>query len=768
MGNNEHNGYKKNSIKFQNEFLSSRTVNPLNNISIKHSSSSQNEQNNEESIGEYDINSNEGNNSFNNEEEKKTDILNSHTADAIMNEQNILKDIIKDENNEIEKEKKIENDKNNDGMSNIPMMSTEKNLNSKRINFNKNNEEKDKKEEKNILKNKNNDEEKISNVKSINENVQINNEVKSDEDSINEEDIIEKENSGIKNNNFEDNYNTINNEEIREPLIKSRKMIFEKEEDNILKKVNPNMEKSLNINNNNKIDKEINKNINTSNEINKNDKDEEDGFDINLKINNTNKFKKSFTNNINIEIEANQINEDENQISEIRKRRSYTFSNIILNPKIPKKVFLFNNPNIFDSILIILNNIIYINDYFAKTESKIEDYIKKCEQKKEQCLLGILYYINKYLWAKRPEDYKIKNEMRIMYKSYMDNFVKEYCENSNPDIYLYDSNNIESIINFIFSKINSEITNENQDFVIPEFTTPDQLFNNFMNNYIKTNKSVISVNFAGFYLKEETCLNCKEKHNNNFTPKREISDFNYILFDLRKYRELYSINQRYTTNSFNSNLNIYDILKLENQNSKDFFCEVCNNNSKKNIQKYFFSLPKVLTIILHNNEGNFEIYDEINLSNYFHVNNKYNLISILCKYENNTYITYCINHRDSNWYYYTSDEIVVHKVRYLDINAIPYVLVYQNAGDMVFEYKKIKRKNGYIFKFQNGLQQLTLYFEPKETVKDAKKEIQRIYSMLINPVLLFNSKILKNEEKLSDINFDVYNKFILVIAPKNF
>ena len=368
-----------------------------------------------------------------------------------------------------------------------------------------------------------------------------------------------------------------------------------------------------------------------------------------------------------------------------------------------------------------------------------------------------------------------------MYKSYMDDFIKKYCENSNPDIYLYDINNIESIISFIFSKINSEITNKNKDFIIPEFSTANQLFNNFMNNYIKTNKSVISVNFAGFYLKEETCLYCKEKYNIYFTPKKEISDFNYILFDLKKYRELYSINQRYTPNPFysniegngnafthinNSNFNMYDILKLENLDSKDFFCEVCNNNSKKNIRKNFFSLPRILTIILHKNEGNFEINDEINLSNYFRVNNKYNLISILCKYENNTYITYSINHRDSNWYYYTSDEIVVHKVRYLDINAIPYVLVYQRADDMIFEYKKIKRKKGCFFKFENGLQQLTLYFEAKETVKDAKKEIQRIYSILINPVLLFNNKILKDEEKLSDINFDLYNQFILVIAKE--
>ena len=32
---------------------------------------------------------------------------------------------------------------------------------------------------------------------------------------------------------------------------------------------------------------------------------------------------------------------------------------------------------------------------------------------------------------------------------------------------------------------------------------------------------------------------------------------------------------------------------------------------------------------------------------------------MLCKYTNNSYITYCLNHRDSNWYYYTSNEITI-------------------------------------------------------------------------------------------------------------
>ena len=601
----------------------------------------------------------------------------------------------------------------------------------------------------------------------INESLQINNEVKIDDDSINENDIMPKQENKMNNNNNEDN-NNINKQMIGNQIIKSQEIRIENEKENNLIKFNEPIKNSSNINNDIEIDNENNNNIIT-NEIKQNDKDKENEIDAKLKINES---KKRFLKALTKEILTNKINEDENQIPEIRTKRLYTFSNIILNYKIPKKVFLYNNPNIFDSILIILNNIIYINDYFKQKESKIENYIQKCEQNKEYCLIGILYYINKYLWTKRPEDSKPKNEMRIMYKLYMEYYIKKYCNNSNPDYYLYDINNIESILSFILSTINSEITTENKDFMTPEFKTEDQLFNNFMNNYLRTNKSFISVNFSGFYLKEEKCEYFSENNNNNHTTKREFSDFNYILFDLKKYNEQNYINQTVQDYSFdpnnnNSNKNIYNVLKLEHKDSKDFFCDVCKTNSKKIINKNFLSLPKVLTIILKNNDGNFEINDEVNLSNQFNINTKYNLISILCKYNNNTYITYCINHQDSNWYYYnysTSDETVVHKVRYLDINAIPYLLVYQNSEDMKFEYKKIKRKKKILFKFQNGLQS-TLYFEPNETVKDAKKEIQRNNPELIKLVLLFNGKILNDKQKLSEFNFDLPNQSILVISP---
>ena len=67
----------------------------------------------------------------------------------------------------------------------------------------------------------------------------------------------------------------------------------------------------------------------------------------------------------------------------------------------PQSVFLFddNDFNIFGSFLIILNNNSYINKYFTKHQDKIYS----SEKNNQYCLSIILYFINKYLWTRRPE-----------------------------------------------------------------------------------------------------------------------------------------------------------------------------------------------------------------------------------------------------------------------------------------------------------------------------------------------------------------------------
>ena len=189
--------------------------------------------------------------------------------------------------------------------------------------------------------------------------------------------------------------------------------------------------------------------------------------------------------------------------------------------------------------------------------------------------------------------------------------------------------------------------------------------------------------------------------------------------------------------------------------------------------KKFYSLSEILTVILHNNDGNFKLEDEINLVKYTCLTgkNRYYLIAILCKYnykDNNTYITYCFNHRDGKWYYYTSDQNSVEIATYLDLNVIPLTLVYQNAEEMNFDYNKINldmfnNKKGYLFRFQNQLPSKTLYFGSEATVKDAIIIIEKYFG-LKNVKFAINGEIGKSDDKLIDVASNT--KLITVIGDK--
>ena len=51
--------------------------------------------------------------------------------------------------------------------------------------------------------------------------------------------------------------------------------------------------------------------------------------------------------------------------------------------------------------------------------------------------------------------------------------------------------------------------------------------------------------------------------------------------------------------------NIYDYLNLGFNNTEFSYCNYCNINTQIYVQKEFLSFPKVITVILNNNDGNF-------------------------------------------------------------------------------------------------------------------------------------------------------------------
>ena len=79
--------------------------------------------------------------------------------------------------------------------------------------------------------------------------------------------------------------------------------------------------------------------------------------------------------------------------------RTTTFANIHNSETItliPNNFSVLENANIFNLLLIMLNNISDITDYFSNEYS--QEIINKCDKNSQNCLTFIIYYIYKYLW----------------------------------------------------------------------------------------------------------------------------------------------------------------------------------------------------------------------------------------------------------------------------------------------------------------------------------------------------------------------------------
>ena len=704
----------------------------------------------------------------------------------------------------------IDIDKKNYISNNDPMMRTADNFHSKKISFN-NNENKVK------INNENNNEETIKkappinniikNFKNINIDDNINQDLLSNRKPIPKNILNENKIKQIKRYNMNDNFNTINNEENKNSINKRHKiLIHAMEKEKPKKKIkNLNIEDNNNgpINNNMNINIEddINQNININIEVNKKEdkkeeKNEDDDLDSNININNLIENKKSRSKTRNLEIKTNDENE-ENEFNPVRRlRRNNTYSNLNFESITPQKIFLFNNYSIFDSILLILNHNSYINQYLMKNKNKIYDWDKemKC------CLNLILCYINRYLWMTRPERIVSKEKLSEKYDYFLNIYLQNNDMKKEKESYFFNLDNLEKIIYFIYYRLNYEITNKSMK--IRNYDSSDIKLKKFMNDFIRNNRSVISDNFTGFYVEETFCLNCQNRiqrynynmyynmYNNTYQPEKNYSSFNYICIDLQNNNAQNNTNQFFRMSYNQNNYNQYNqynnsnsIICLSDYLKKNYVrnilspCNLCKLKTEKYIYKKFFMPPKILTIILDHNDGNFLIDDKIDLAQFSqamgNINYNYYLVAMLCKYNhNNNYITYCFNYKEGKWYSFTNSEGIINRsvktATFLEPNAIPYALFYQNIENMDFEYieidlNKANKKKEYLFKSSNGIIK-KLFFGFETTVKEVKKEVAKYFGF-DKVRLLINGDIAKDSDLL--MFADPNNSPITVIQAPN-
>ena len=193
-------------------------------------------------------------------------------------------------------------------------------------------------------------------------------------------------------------------------------------------------------------------------------------------------------------------------------------------------------------------------------------------------------------------------------------------------------------------------------------------------------------------------------------------------------------------------------------------CEKCSSNSKYEILS-IYSLPNILTLVLSNFENyNFYIQDKIDLKNYcLHSleDSTYLLVSILCKFSyNDKFILYSFNYKKNCWYSYTNGKISL--VKKIDINAIPFVLVYQIKNKIeIYNNLIVEDKICLNINFRNG--SLKKLFFPKESlIKDVKRLISEYLNLEEDKFyILINACIPNENEKLKDITKNNNNIIII-------
>ena len=121
---------------------------------------------------------------------------------------------------------------------------------------------------------------------------------------------------------------------------------------------------------------------------------------------------------------------------------------------------------------------------------------------------------------------------------------------------------------------------------------------------------------------------------------------------------------------------------------------------------------------------------------------------------NKKFIIYIFDQQEGFWF--SLSDQGMRKVDSININAIPLIVIYQLRNTFQQEYKEIKIKDK-LFTIVNfsplgGLCQNTqLFFDEKDTIRDARNKIQSWFNIKNAFTLLINGSVANKDEVLSKV-----------------
>jgi len=273
----------------------------------------------------------------------------------------------------------------------------------------------------------------------------------------------------------------------------------------------------------------------------------------------------------------------------------------------------------------------------------------------------------------------------------------------NPLFEGVQANDAKDLINFILQQLHEELNEPNKvignnSFKVDQYNER-QMFHDFLEEFKKSHRSIISDIFFFIIETKTECLNCKQRNQMNgiYNPMYlyNFQIMNFLIFPLEEVRK-YKIIQ-YQQNFQEVNLidcfNYYqkiDFMQGENQ----MWCKYCQQNSPSQYMTLLYSAPIDLILILNRGKGNiYNVklnFDEIfDIGNYVYLKNNNSLIYHLYAVVTHIgpsdmgghFVAFCKSPIDNKWYKY-NDAIVELIGNFQDIVnfSVPYILFYEGQN----------------------------------------------------------------------------------------
>ena len=254
----------------------------------------------------------------------------------------------------------------------------------------------------------------------------------------------------------------------------------------------------------------------------------------------------------------------------------------------------------------------------------------------------------------------------------------------NPLFEDISTNKEKDLINFIIMTLHEELNEcpnkniigeSNYGNIFEEQKDKKIMFNNFINNFNNSHKSIISDLFFGINYNKYNCLNCK-------TITYNFQIYNYLFFSLDEIKNFKQKNEI-------DLLDCFDFAKKENMMTDEngMYCNYCKQISKNSMCNILYTSPEILIIIL-NQEKNIKINFNLNLNliKYIEKNStscSYELIGVVSKNNNNEnkddFIAYCKGYLNNQWIKFCdtlSEQVKDVKSEVID-SSVPYLLFYK-------------------------------------------------------------------------------------------